>query len=41
VETVEVTWPSGLHQTFRDVEADKFYVVEEGKERLGIQKFGR
>jgi hypothetical protein len=40
-ETVEVTWPSGLRQTFRDVEADKFYVIEEGKERLGMQKFGR
>ncbi len=38
-DTVEVTWPSGLRQTFRDVEADKFYVIEEGKEQLAAQKF--
>jgi hypothetical protein len=40
-DSVEVTWPSGAHQLFHDVEPDKFYVVEEGKERLGMQKFGR
>ena len=39
--TIEVTWPSGGHQVFHDVEADKFYIIEEGKERLGLQKFGR
>jgi len=38
-DAVEVTWPSGLRQTFRDVEADKFYVIEEGKEQLAAQKF--
>jgi hypothetical protein len=38
-DTVEITWPSGLRQTFRDVEADKFYVIEEGKEQLAAQKF--
>jgi hypothetical protein len=40
-ETVEVIWPSGAHQVFHDVEPDKFYVIEEGKEHLGMQKFGR
>jgi hypothetical protein len=38
-DTVEVSWPSGLHQTFRDVAADRFYVIEEGKERLILQRF--
>ena len=40
-ETVEVAWPSGLRQVFRNVEADKFYVVEEGKDELEIQLFAR
>jgi hypothetical protein len=39
-ESVEVTWPSGAHQVFHNVEPDKFYVIEEGKERLGMQKLG-
>jgi hypothetical protein len=38
-ETVEVRWPSGLEQTFRNVEADKFYLLEEGAGRLNIQPF--
>jgi hypothetical protein len=38
-EMIEVTWPSGAHQVFHDVEADKFYVIEEGKEKLGMQRF--
>jgi hypothetical protein len=38
-DTVEVSWPSGAHQVFRDVEADKFYVIEEGKEQLAAQAF--
>jgi hypothetical protein len=40
-ETVEVKWPSGLQQTFRNVEADKFYLIEEGTDRLNIQRFSR
>jgi hypothetical protein len=38
VETVEISWPSGLKQVFHDVEADKFYLVVEGKEQLELQK---
>jgi hypothetical protein len=34
---VEITWPSGQRQTFRDVEADKFYLVEEGNDHLQMQ----
>jgi hypothetical protein len=41
IESVEVSWPSGQKQTFKDVEADKFYLVEEGKSELGLQHFGR
>ena len=41
VESVEVTWPSGQRQTFRNVEADKFYLIEEGKDQLQTQKFAR
>jgi hypothetical protein len=40
-ETVEIKWPSGQQQVFHNVEADKFYLVEEGRERLDLQKFGR
>ncbi len=36
-EIVEITWPSGQRQTFRDIEADKFYLVEEGKDQLELQ----
>jgi hypothetical protein len=34
-EVVDI--PSGQRQTFRDVEADKFYLVEEGKDELEMQ----
>jgi hypothetical protein len=37
-ETVEIQWPSGLRQVFRNVEADKFYQIEEGRNRLGPQR---
>jgi hypothetical protein len=38
-ETVEVAWPSGLRQVFHNVEADKFYLIEEGKDQLQLQQF--
>ena len=38
-DTVEVKWPSGLRQVFQNVEADKFYTIEEGQDRLTPQKF--
>ncbi len=34
VDAVEVTWPSGARQTFKDVEAGRFYVIEEGRDEL-------
>jgi len=39
VESVEITWPSGQRQVFHNVEADKFYLIEEGKDQLQMQKF--
>jgi enediyne biosynthesis protein E4 len=36
---VDITWPSGEHQTFRNVKADEFYQVVEGKNHLGRQRF--
>ncbi len=38
-DLVEVWWPSGLRQAFREVQGDKFYLIEEGKDQLAQQKF--
>jgi len=40
-ETVEITWPSGQKQVFRQVDADNFYLIEEGKDQLQLQLFSR
>jgi hypothetical protein len=40
-ETVEIEWPSGQRQVFRNVEADTFYLIEEGKDQLQLQQFVR
>ncbi len=40
-ETLEISWPSGLRQVFHDVEDDKFYRIEEGRDKLDLQRFGR
>jgi len=40
-ETVEITWPSGQKQVFRNVDADRFYLIEEGKDQLQRQQFAR
>jgi hypothetical protein len=37
-ESVEVTWPSGIHQVFHDVKADQFYLIEEGRSEIALQK---
>jgi hypothetical protein len=37
-ESVEVSWASGLRQAFPDVAADRFYVIEKGKDQLTPQK---
>jgi hypothetical protein len=40
-ERVEVRWPSGQTQVFHDVEVDKFYLIEEGRDQIGVQHFLR
>ena len=40
-ETLEIRWPSGLQQVFHNVEANKFYVIEEGRDQLNVQRFAR
>jgi enediyne biosynthesis protein E4 len=39
VERVEVAWPSGLRQVFRNLQSDKFYRIVEGNPRADFQKF--
>ena len=38
-DSVEITWPSGLKQVFHDLEADKFYLIDEGREQISLQRF--
>jgi len=40
-ETVEVQWPSGQRQVFHDVGAGKFYLIEEGRDQLDLQRIVR
>ena len=40
-EIVDVKWPNGRKQVFHDVAADKFYLIEEGRDQLGLQRFAR
>ena len=40
-ESIDVTWPSGSRQTFTKVEADHFYLIEEGGRELKFQTFSR
>jgi hypothetical protein len=37
VDRLEISWPSGLRQTFRDFPADQFYSIQEGKDELARQ----
>jgi hypothetical protein len=39
--TVEVVWPSGARQVFHDVQADRFYLIEEGRGEMGLQQIKR
>jgi len=36
-ELVEVWWPSGVRQSFKNVDADKFWLIVEGKADLAPQ----
>ena len=38
-EIVEVKWPSGLKQVFQCLDANQFYLIEEGRDQLALQRF--
>jgi len=38
-DVVEIKWPSGLTETFHDLPADRFYLIEEGKDIPQLQRF--
>jgi len=38
IDLVEVTWPGGTKQSFRNVVADKFYQISENSDSLSLQK---
>jgi hypothetical protein len=37
IESIEILWPKGLRQSFKGIDADRFYIVEEGKDVLRVQ----
>jgi hypothetical protein len=39
-DAVEVVWPSGLKEAFRDLPADHLFVIEETKGIVGRRRFG-
>jgi enediyne biosynthesis protein E4 len=41
IETIEVNWPSGAHQTFQNVPADHFYQITEGRPELSPQSISK
>jgi enediyne biosynthesis protein E4 len=40
-ESLDVWWPSGRRQVFRDLAADRFYLIVEGSDQLAPQDFRR
>ena len=38
LDQVEIVWPSGLRQVFRDLASDKFYEIEEGKNDIAFER---
>jgi enediyne biosynthesis protein E4 len=41
ISSVDVTWPSGAHQTFTDLAADHFYQIEEGRNQISMQNIDK
>ena len=40
VDLVEVAWPSGAKQTFKDIAVDRFWTIVEGSAELAPQPMG-
>ena len=38
IEQIEVTWPGGTQQRFRNLAVDKFYLIQEGKTSVDLQR---
>jgi hypothetical protein len=38
-DEVDIAWPSGQHQVFRDLAADTFYQIREGSDQIIVQRF--
>ena len=41
IESLEIRWPSGEMETLKDLDADRFYAVLEGKGIVPAQPFGQ
>jgi hypothetical protein len=41
ISKLEIAWPSGARQTFRNLQADKFYLIQEGRADVALQNFAR
>jgi enediyne biosynthesis protein E4 len=39
IDKLEISWPSGARQVFKDFAVDQFYSIQEGKDELGSQRF--
>jgi hypothetical protein len=39
IDKLEITWPSGTHQSLSDFPAGQFYRIQEGKNEPGLQPF--
>ncbi len=37
-DSLEIAWPSGARQTFHNIPADGFYLIEEGKDQIEMQR---
>lgn len=41
IDSLDVNWPSGAHQQFRDLAADRFYLIVEGSSEVQLQSIER
>ena len=39
-DTVELAWPSGVKETFRDLPANHLFVIQESKGIVSSRRFG-
>jgi hypothetical protein len=39
ISRLEIAWPSGVRQAFSNLQADKFYLIQEGRDEVALQHF--